>query len=76
VRASRLAAAGCAAPTSGKVETYTAGKSVAVLRSDSSRETYIINPESTVPDEIRVGGTVTIMPVNPGEHVVRSITLQ
>jgi hypothetical protein len=62
--------------TAGKVETYTAGKSVTVLKPDGSRETYVINPESTVPNELAVGGNIVIMPASPGEHTVRSITIK
>lgn len=61
--------------TSGKVEAYTAGKSVTVLRSDGSRVTYIINPRSTVPKDVVIGRTIAIVPVTPSERVVQTITI-
>ena len=62
--------------TSGKVEAYTVGKSITVLKSDGSRVTYIINPRSTVPANVVVGKTIAIVPVNPSERVVQTITIR
>jgi hypothetical protein len=61
---------------SGKVEAYTAGKSVTVLQADGSRVTYTIDPQSSVPVEVVVGKTITIVPIDPRNHVVKTITVR
>lgn len=61
---------------SGRVEAYTAGKSITVLRSDGSRVTYGITSLSSVPAGLVVGKTITIVPVNPREPVVQTITVR
>lgn len=53
--------------TSGRVEAYTAGKSITVLRSDGSRVTYGITSQSSVPEGVVIGKTITIVPVDPRE---------
>jgi hypothetical protein len=61
---------------SGKVEAYTAGRSVTVLGADGSRTTYLIDSKSMVPEEVVVGKTITVVPVSPKEKVVRTITIR
>lgn len=61
---------------SGKVDAYTAGKSITVLRSDGSRVTYGITSLSSVPEGLVIGKTIVIVPVNPREQVVRTITVR
>jgi hypothetical protein len=60
----------------GRVEAYTAGKTITVLRSDGSRATYSINSASSVPGEVEIGKTITIIPVDPREYVVQTITIR
>ncbi len=62
---------------SGKVETYEAGKTLTVTRSDGSKITYVINAKSSVPSDLVIGKTVTILPLTTtgaGEHVAQTIT--
>ena len=47
-----------------------------MLRSDGSRVTYVISPQSTVPEGLVIGKTITIVPVDPREQVVRTITVR
>jgi hypothetical protein len=61
---------------SGRVDTYTAGKSITVLRSDGTRETYLITSQSSVPENVMIGKTITLVPVNPREQVVQTITIR
>jgi hypothetical protein len=61
---------------SGRVEAYTAGKSITVLRSDGSRLNYSITSLSSVPEDLVIGKTITIVPVNPREQVVQTITIR
>lgn len=61
---------------SGRVEAYTAGKSITVLRSDGSRVNYSITSQSSVPEALVIGKTITIVPVNPREQVVQTITIR
>jgi hypothetical protein len=61
---------------SGTVEAYTAGKSVTVLQADGSRVTYMIAPQSSVPEEVVVGKTITIVPSDPRNHVVKTIIVR
>jgi hypothetical protein len=60
---------------SGRVDTYTAGKSITVLRSDGTRATYLITSQSSVPENLMIGKTITLVPVNPREQVVQTITI-
>ena len=62
---------------SGKVEAYTAGKTLTITQADGTKVTYVINKKSTVPADLVVGKTVTILPVvttGSGEPVVKTIT--
>lgn len=61
---------------SGRVEAYTAGKSITVLRSDGSRVNYSITSLSSVPEDLVIGKTITIVPVDPREQVVQTITIR
>jgi hypothetical protein len=47
---------------SGKVESYEAGKTLTITRSDGSKATYVINQMSKVPADLVVGRTISIMP--------------
>jgi hypothetical protein len=59
---------------SGRVDAYTAGKSITVLGSDGSRATYLITPDSTVPQNLGIGrNIILVVPANPRERVVRTI---
>jgi hypothetical protein len=63
---------------SGKVESYTAGKTLTILRNDGTRATYVINEKSMVPQYLVVGKTVSIVPLitnnENGELVIRTVT--
>jgi hypothetical protein len=61
---------------SGRVEAYTAGKTITMLRTDGSRVTYTINSQSTVPGDVVIGKTITIVPSNSPDHVVETITIR
>ena len=61
----------------GTVAAYDAGKTLTITRSDGSKATYVINEKSTVPADLMIGKTVTILPMatsGPGEPVVQTIT--
>jgi hypothetical protein len=60
---------------SGKVEAFTAGKSITVLQPDGTKVTYTINTESIVPADLVVGKTITLVPINSRDRVVRTITI-
>jgi hypothetical protein len=60
---------------SGKVAAYDAGKTLTITRFDGSKVTYVINEKSTVPADLVIGKTVTILPTaGPGEPVAQTIT--
>jgi hypothetical protein len=62
---------------SGKVDAYEAGKTLTITRSDGSKVTYLINDKSSVPADLVIGKTVSILPLTatvPGEQVVQTIT--
>jgi hypothetical protein len=60
---------------SGKVESYTSGKTLTITRADGTRVTYVIDPESKLPGDLVVGKTVTIQPlVQNGREVARVVT--
>ncbi len=62
---------------SGKVDAYEAGKTLTLTRSDGSKVTYLINDKSSVPADLVIGKTVSILPLTttvPGEQVVQTIT--
>ena len=48
---------------SGKVESYSAGKTLTILREDGSKVTYLINDKSKLPAGLVIGKTVSILPV-------------
>ena len=61
----------------GTVAAYEAGKALTITRLDGSKVTYVINEKSTVPADLVIGKTVTILPLTttgPGEPVVQTIT--
>ena len=61
---------------SGRVESYTAGKTLTITRPDGTLATYIITEKSTVPSDLVVGKTITVMPLTTnanGELVVQRI---
>jgi hypothetical protein len=63
--------------TSGTVDANEAGKTLTITRFDGSKVTYVINDKSTVPTDLVIGKTVSIMPlaaVGSGERVVQTIT--
>jgi hypothetical protein len=47
-----------------------------VLRSDGSLVTYSITSQSSVPGNVVIGKPITIVPVNPGDTVVQTITIR
>jgi hypothetical protein len=60
---------------SGRVEAYEAGKTLTITRADGSKVTYLINDKSSVPADLVIGKTVSILPsAAPGEPVVQTIT--
>ena len=62
---------------SGTVAAYEAGKTLTITRFDGSKVTYLINEKSTVPADLVIGKTVTILPLDttgPGEPVAQTIT--
>jgi len=59
----------------GTVAAYDAGKTLTVTRPDGSKVTYLINEKSTVPADLVIGKTVTILTMpGPGEPVAQTIT--
>ena len=61
----------------GKVETYVAGKTLTVLRSDGTRVTFMINATSQLPADLVVGKTISIVPLvspDPNTRVVKTVT--
>ena len=63
--------------TSGKIESYEAGKTLTITRADGKKMTYLINDKSTVPAGMVIGKDVTILPVSTtgaGEMVAQTIT--
>jgi membrane carboxypeptidase/penicillin-binding protein len=61
----------------GKVEAYEAGKTLTITRSDGSRVNYVITGASSVPTDLAIGKTVSILPLTtPGsaEPVAQAIT--
>lgn len=61
---------------SGRVESYTAGKTLTITRPDGTLATYIITEKSSVPADLVVGKTITVMPLTTnarGELVVQRI---
>jgi hypothetical protein len=63
--------------TSGKVEAYEAGKTLTITRFDGSKVTYVINEKSTVPADLVIGKTVSILPLattGSEEPVAQAIT--
>ena len=61
----------------GTVAAYEAGKTLTVTRPDGSKVTYLINEKSTVPADLVIGKTVTILPMpstGSGDPVAQSIT--
>jgi hypothetical protein len=62
---------------SGKVEAYEPGKRLTLTRFDGSKVTYVINEKSTVPPDLVIGQSVSILPLDttsPGEPVAQTIT--
>ena len=62
---------------SGKVEAYEAGKTLTITQSDGSKVTYMINEKSTVPADLVIGKSVSILPLPTtglGEPVAQTIT--
>jgi len=60
---------------SGKVETYVAGKTLTIQRSDGSRVTYVIDAHSRVPADLVIGKTVAIVPLTGSkEPVAETVT--
>ena len=62
---------------SGRVDAYEAGKTLTITRADGSKVTYVINDKSSVPADLVIGKTVSILPLAtaaPGEPVVQTIT--
>ena len=62
----------------GKIAAYQPGRTVTILQSDGSKVTYSIAATSTIPADLVVGKTVSLVPVvsttEPNTRVVRTIT--
>lgn len=62
---------------SGRVAAYEAGKTLTIERADGTRATYLLTDKSSVPADLVIGKTVTILPLAttvPGEPVAQTIT--
>jgi hypothetical protein len=62
---------------SGTVQSYEAGKTLTITRSDGSKVSYLLNGQSKVPAGLVIGKNVTILPVastGSGEPIVQTIT--
>jgi hypothetical protein len=62
---------------SGQVAAYEAGKTLTITRFDGSKVTYVINDKSSVPADLVIGKTVSILPLtttSPGGPVAQTIT--
>jgi hypothetical protein len=60
---------------SGRVAAYEPGKTLTVTRADGSKVTYLINERSTVPGDLAIGRTISILPfTGSSEPVVQTIT--
>jgi hypothetical protein len=62
---------------SGTVAAYEAGKTLTITRLDGSKVTYMLNEKSSVPADLVIGKTVSILPLattGPGEPVAQTIT--
>ena len=61
---------------SGKVEAYERGKTLTITGSDGKKVTYLLTDKSTVPAEVVVGKTVTVVPVSgPTGQTVQTVTV-
>ena len=63
--------------TVGKVAAYEAGKTLTITRADGTKVTYLLNEKSTVPVDLVVGKSVSILPLatkNPAKPVAQTIT--
>jgi hypothetical protein len=61
----------------GTVAAYETGKTLTITQSDGSKVTYLINEKSTVPADLMIGKTVTILPMpssGTGDPVAQTIT--
>jgi hypothetical protein len=61
----------------GTVAAYEAGKTLTITKADGTKVTYLINEKSTVPADLVIGKTVTILPMpstGSGDPVAQSIT--
>jgi hypothetical protein len=63
--------------TVGKVAAYQAGKTLTITRADGTKVTYLLNEKSTVPVDLVVGKSVSILPLatkSPAKPVAQTIT--
>jgi len=63
--------------TFGKVAAYEAGKTLTITRADGTKSTYLLNEKSTVPVDLVVGKSVSILPLattSPGDPIAQTIT--
>jgi hypothetical protein len=60
---------------SGTVQAYESGKTLTILRSDGSKITYTITGDSNVPEDLVIGKTVTIQPLEGSDaKVAKTVT--
>jgi len=62
---------------SGTVAAYEAGKTLTITKADGTKVTYLLSDKSTVPADLVIGKTVTILPMpstGSGDPVAQSIT--
>ena len=61
----------------GRVDAYTAGKTLTLTQADGTKVTYLITTKSQVPADLVIGKTITVLPLAgtvPGEPVAQTIT--
>ncbi|MEO5762087.1 MAG: hypothetical protein ABIR28_07225 [Vicinamibacteria bacterium] len=59
---------------SGRVDAYEPGKTLTITRADGTQATYIINGTSSIPTDLMIGKTISIVPSASGDMVVQTIT--
>lgn len=58
----------------GKVEAYEPGKTLTIMRADGTPAVYQITRTSTLPTDLVVGRTITIVPSASGELMIKTVT--
>jgi hypothetical protein len=77
VRRITTTAAPATVEVTGRVVAYESGKTLTIVQADGTREVYMLTASSTVPTDLVVGKTISIVPVvsaDTSRRVVRSVT--